>query len=127
LNTDLETQNRRITDLQTQIRDLNTQVAEAQVILSKAGNLDKSIDPLSEQVRTLQYQLLDLKQKLDGLKSALGEKKDRAIFLNKKTKKLALNKEGRNQTMSLLAETAEDIQVQIAEIENKRHRLIGYR
>jgi chromosome segregation ATPase len=127
LDVNLEAQNRRIAGLQSQMRDLNSQVTDAQNILNQAGKLDKSIDPLSNKVRTLQRQLLDLKQKLDGLKAALEEKKDETVFLNRKTRKLALDKKGRDEMMTLLAETLGDIQGQVTEIESKRHKLVGYR
>lgn len=123
LSSNLNVQNLRVSALETQMRSLNSEVKEAKTVLTQANNLDKSIDPISNQVSVLQHQMLDLKQKLDGLTANLEEKKDNAIFINKKTKKLALDKKGRNRLIEMLAESYGDLQGQLTEVERKWNQL----
>ena len=126
LDRDLESQNRRVSQLEGQIQDINRQVGVATAMLHDAGDLDSSLNSLSYHVRAVQLQLLDMKQKLDGLKSTLEERRDRSTFKIKRAK-LLIDKGGRADTMLVLSEMAEHLASLRTDVSERHQGLLAWK
>jgi dynactin complex subunit len=120
----VRSQNQRISALQIQASRLNEQIGDTQTLLNDSGRLDASIDALSKTVNVLQRQLLQMKHKLDDLKAGIEEQKDRTLRVKRFKNQLGMTKEGRDQLMSMLAETVFDMQNLLIDVKQKRQALL---